>query len=190
MKRTILSLTLAIVALYGFAACGNKENKTEKTDANTEATAQANNATTDVDEENAENLTGKAPDFTLDDINGNPLSLSSLKGKYVVLDFWGSWCPWCIKGIPKMKEYYQKYSGKFEIIGIDCNETQEKWKAAVATYDMPWKHVFNPRSSRLVADYGIQGYPTKIIIDPKGRVDRVVVGEDPAFYSYLDELFK
>ena len=65
--------------------------------------------------------------FTLKDIQGNDFSLSSLKGKYVVLDFWGSWCPWCIKGMPKMKEYYQKYQGKLEIVGVDCRDTDEKW---------------------------------------------------------------
>ena len=47
----------------------------------------------------------EAPDFTLNDINGQPPKLSSLRGKYVILDFWGSWCVWCIKGFPKMKEY-------------------------------------------------------------------------------------
>ena len=89
-----------------------------------------------------------------------------------------------------MKSYYKKYSGKFEIIGIDCNDTKEKWRAAVANYDMPWKHVYNPRGSRLAEQYGVQGYPTKIIIDPKGKVEYVVVGEDPAFYRYLDKLFQ
>ena len=174
MKKILFTLACAAMV----CACDAQHKaKTNKSKAQTEA----------VKEESDEMM---APDFTLTDIYGMPLTLSDFRGKYVVLDFWGSWCPWCIKGIPKMKEYYQKYNGKFEIIGIDCNETQEKWKAAVATYNMPWKHVFNPRSSRLVADYGIQGYPTKIIIDPKGRVDRVVVGEDPAFYNYLDELFK
>ena len=73
----------------------------------------------------------EAPDFTLNDINGKPFSLSSLRGKYVVIDFWGSWCIWCIKGMPKMKEYYEKYKGKFEILGVDCNDTEAKWKAAL-----------------------------------------------------------
>ena len=72
-----------------------------------------------------------APDFTLNDLSGKPLTLSSLRGKYVILDFWGSWCVWCIKGFPQMKEYYQKYAGKFEILGIDCNDPEAKWKAAV-----------------------------------------------------------
>ena len=62
----------------------------------------------------------EAPDFTLNDLNGKPLSLKSLRGKHVILDFWGSWCGWCIKGIPQMKEYYNKYKGKLEILGIDC----------------------------------------------------------------------
>lgn len=189
MKRTILSLTLAIVALCGFAACGNKENKKEKTDANTEATAQTK-ATTEVDEENAENLTGMAPDFTLEDINGNPLSLSSLKGKYVILDFWGSWCGWCIKGIPAMKEYYTKYAGKFEILGIDCGDTPEKWKEAVKKYELPWLHVFCTQESTVLTDYGIEGFPTKIVVGPDGNIVKTIVGEDPAFYEFLDELFK
>ena len=73
----------------------------------------------------------EAPDFTLKDIKGNDFKLSSLRGKIVVLDFWGSWCGWCIKGMPKMKEYYEKYKGKFEILGVDCNDTEAKWKAAV-----------------------------------------------------------
>jgi len=130
----------------------------------------------------------EAPDFTLNDINGKPLALSSLRGKTVVLDFWGSWCIWCIKGMPKMKEYYEKYKGKFEILGVDCNDTEEKWKAAVAKHQLPWLHVYNPKDSDVLAKYGVQGFPTKIIIGPDGKIVKTIVGEDPAFYSLLDEL--
>lgn len=129
-----------------------------------------------------------AKDFTLNDLNGKPLALSSLRGKYVILDFWGSWCGWCIKGIPDMKVYYDKYKSKLEILGVDCNDTEEKWKDAVAKYELPWLHVYNPRSSSVLSDYGVTGFPTKIIIDPEGNVNKVIVGEDPAFYTYLDEL--
>ena len=131
----------------------------------------------------------QAPDFTLNDLQGKPLSLKSLRGKYVVLDFWGSWCGWCIKGIPDMKKYYKKYNGKFEILGIDCNDTEDKWKAAVKQYELPWLHVYNPRSSNVLRDYGIQGFPTKIIVGPNGNIVKTIVGEDPAFYTLLDELF-
>ncbi|MGI6242201.1 MAG: redoxin domain-containing protein [Prevotella sp.] len=131
----------------------------------------------------------EAPDFTLNDINGKPLKLSSLRGKYVVLDFWGSWCIWCIKGFPEMKNYYEKYKGKFEILGIDCNDTEDKWKAAVKKHGLPWLHVYNPRNSKVLADYAIQGFPTKIIVGPDGKIVKTVVGEDPSFYTFLDELF-
>lgn len=131
-----------------------------------------------------------APDFTLNAIDGKPLTLSSLRGKYVILDFWGSWCPWCIKGFPKMKEYYQKYQGKFEILGIDCNDPEETWKKAVAQYELPWLHVYHPQEASVLSDYGIQGFPTKIIIGPDGKIVNTVIGEDPAFYTLLDELFK
>lgn len=132
----------------------------------------------------------EAPDFTLNDIQGKPLSLSSLKGKYVVIDFWGSWCIWCIKGMPKMKEYYEKYKGKFEILGVDCNDTEAKWKAAVEKHQLPWLHVYNPKTSDVLSKYAIQGFPTKIIVGPDGKIVKTIVGEDPAFYTLLDELMK
>ena len=131
----------------------------------------------------------EAPDFTLNDINGKPLALSSLRGKYVIIDFWGSWCGWCIKGFPEMKKYYKWYKGKFEILGVDCNDTEEKWKEAVKSYELPWLHVYNPRSSQVLSDYGIQGFPTKIVVDPDGKIVKTIVGEDPAFYALLDDLF-
>ena len=131
-----------------------------------------------------------APDFTLNDINGKPLTLSSLRGKYVILDFWGSWCGWCIKGFPEMKKYYEKYKGKFEILGIDCNDTEEKWKAAVKENKLPWLHVYCPKDAKVTDDYGITGFPTKIVIAPDGKIYKSIVGEDPAFYTMLDELFK
>ena len=131
----------------------------------------------------------EAPAFTLNDLEGKPLALSSLRGKYVILDFWGSWCVWCIKGFPQMKEYYAKYPGKFEILGVDCNDSEEKWKAAVKEHELPWLHVYCPRSSSVLADYGITGFPTKIIIGPDGKIVKSIVGEDPMFYTLLDELF-
>lgn len=131
-----------------------------------------------------------APDFTLQDINGKSLSLSELKGKWVILDFWGSWCPWCIKGFPALKDAYKQYDGKVEVLGIDCGDTEEVWKASVAKHELPWPQVYNPKGSDLTARYGIQGFPTKFIIDPEGRVANVTVGEDPAFFDILKSLVK
>ncbi len=128
-----------------------------------------------------------APDFTLKSIDGKDISLSSLKGKTVVLDFWGSWCGWCIKGMPKMKEYYAKYKDKLEILGIDCNDTDQKWRDAVKKHELPWLHVRNEGTTDVTVLYGISGFPTKIVVDATGKISKVVVGESEEFYKYLDE---
>lgn len=133
----------------------------------------------------------KAPDFTLKDIQGNNFCLSSLKGQYVVLDFWGSWCGWCIKGFPEMKKIYEKYKGRIEFVSIDCNDTEQAWKKAVESHQLPW---INVRNNDTKADatlmYGINGYPTKIIIDPEGKINRFFIGESPEFYNYIESLMK
>ena len=131
-----------------------------------------------------------APDFTVKDLDGKDFTLSSLKGKYVVLDFWGSWCGWCIKGIPEMKKYYNKYKDKIEFVGIDCNDTEEAWKKAVEEHQLPWINVRNNGDPDVSIMYGISGYPTKFIIDPEGKINKRVIGEDPEFYTYLDSLMK
>lgn len=183
MKKIAFCMIMAAFAIAGCAADKVRGNSTAD---NNEQAAETTPAAT----QQQQNAEGMAPDFTLNDINGKPLALSSLRGKYVVIDFWGSWCGWCIKGIPKMKEYYAKYKGKFEILGVDCNDTEQKWREAVKTHELPWLHVYNTRDSKVLEDYEIQGFPTKVIVDPEGKIFKTVIGEDPAFYTMLDELFK
>lgn len=131
-----------------------------------------------------------APNFTLKDLEGKDVTLTDFQGSWVVLDFWGAWCKWCIKGIPEMKEAYAKYHADgLEIIGIDCGDTPSVWKTAVAQYGLPWVNVYNPEGSALTDTYGIQGFPTKIIVNPEGYIYEVVIGEDPEFYTLLSQLF-
>lgn len=180
MNKVIFIISL-ICAQLSLTCCAQSAKETAATEQKTEQQAKPASLVADG---------MMAPDFTLNDINGNPLALSSLRGKYVVLDFWGSWCIWCIRGVPKMKVYYFKYKDKMNILGIDCNDSDEKWKAAVKEHGIPWLHVYNPRSSDLLKTYAIEGFPTKIVIDPQGKIIKTVVGEDPQFYEFLDELFK
>ena len=78
-----------------------------------------------------------------------------------------------------------------EILGVDCNDTEAEWKAAVNEYQVNWKHVRQSDDTDQVSDlYGVIGFPTKIVINPEGKIVNVVEGEDPAFYVYLDKLFK
>ncbi|MDE7440692.1 MAG: TlpA family protein disulfide reductase [Muribaculaceae bacterium] len=131
-----------------------------------------------------------APGFTLKNMEGKDVSLSDFRGKWVILDFWGSWCPWCIKGFPALKEAYAKYQGKLEIIGIDCRDKEDVWKAAVKRYELPWVQVYNPEATAesLYQAYVVNGFPTKVIVSPEGKIANITVGEDPTFFNKLDSL--
>lgn len=135
----------------------------------------------------AEVASGKidAPDFTLPSLDGKSVSLSDFRGKWVVLDFWGSWCGWCIKGFPALKEAYAKYGNKIIVIGIDCNETESDWRAGVKKYELPWLNLYNGENRQLYDAYNIQGFPTKAIINPEGKLVDLTTGEDPSFFTRL-----
>jgi thiol-disulfide isomerase/thioredoxin/ElaB/YqjD/DUF883 family membrane-anchored ribosome-binding protein len=131
-----------------------------------------------------------APDWTLKTPEGKDLSLKDLRGKYVLLDFWGSWCGWCVKGIPDMKKFYAKHKDKVEFVSIDCNDTEEKWKNALEKYQMPWRHVKNNATDGVPEKYAVNGYPTKILVDAEGKIAFIFEGEDPVFYKKLAEKLK
>ena len=136
----------------------------------------------------------QAPDFTLKNEKGEDFTLSSLynQGKYIILDFWGEWCYWCKKGIPDMKQLYKDAKGKIEILSIDCRDTEEVWKKAIKEHELPWLHVYNPGNEKIDVStaYAIQGYPTKIILNPDGTINKTIVGEDPEFYDYVKSLIR
>lgn len=126
-----------------------------------------------------------APNFTLPDLDGKMVSLSDFRGKWVVLDFWGSWCGWCIKGFPALKEAYTKYGDKIVVIGIDCNESEADWRAGVKEHQLPWLNVYNGNNRELYEAYNIQGFPTKAIVNPEGKLVDLTTGEDPSFFTRL-----
>lgn len=130
--------------------------------------------------------TGKlAPRFSQTTFTGNQFVLDKLMGKYVVLDFWGSWCGACIADFPKMKEYYKKYDGKIEIVGIACNDTRSAWERAVKKNNLKW---INIQSNDVGKMYDIRVFPTKIILDKEGRIVKKVHGESLEFYKTIDSL--
>ena len=133
-----------------------------------------------------------APDFEYLTLEKNTFKLSDRKGEYVILDFWGTWCKSCIMGFPKMKEYYSKYSEKVEFVGIACQDTEKKLINAVEKYNIPWIQILNIESKEknLVNKYGVEGFPTKIIINREGLIEGVFAGETEEFYEKLDILLK
>ena len=135
-----------------------------------------------------------APVFTLKNEKGEDFNLSSIynTGKFIILDFWGEWCYWCKKGIPDMKQLYKDAKGKIEIVSIDCGDTEEVWKKAIVDHELPWLHVYNPDGTGdgIPLKYAVTGYPTKVILNPDGTINKTIVGEDPEFYDYVKSLIK
>ena len=124
--------------------------------------------------------------------NKERFDLAALKGKYVVLDFWGTWCGPCVSGMPKMKEYLDKYKGKMEMVGI-ANESDNgnKWRDFLdKNKDYHWHQVLNRNDDDYILKYSVAGFPTKIIVDPQGNIVGRYVGEDDSIYKRLDEIFK
>lgn len=128
-----------------------------------------------------------ASDFKLPDLSGKMVSIADFRGKWVVLDFWGAWCKWCIKGFPELKKAYGNYEGKLEVIGVDNRDTVEEWKAAVERFKLPWVNVYNGKNddSGILQKYMVEGFPTKVIISPEGKIVDITVGEDPSFFERL-----
>ncbi len=129
------------------------------------------------------------PNFKLQSLSGNEFELNSIKNKYIILDFWGSWCGACIMGFPKMKEYYDKYKEKIEIVGIACKDTKDKWKKSVKANKLNWIQVIDDKNINKDL-YGIESYPTKIILDKNKKIIAKFDGESDEFYKKLDKLMK
>ena len=121
----------------------------------------------------------KAIDFTLD-ISGKPLKVSSLQGKYVLLSFWGSWCPPCRREAPQLVALYHDFHKRsyldadgFEILSIGIETNEKNWRSAIQKLDLiwPYHHTDLMRFDAPIArQYGVRSIPTKFLIDPKGKI--------------------
>ena len=135
-----------------------------------------------------------APDFTLKNTKGKGVSLKSLRGKWIVLDFWATWCGPCKVSMPHLKEYYKKYAGKFEVIGVVGSSKEEDWKVMVNDLELPWINVINPQDAPEKEDvlklYDISAFPTYIIIDKEGKIYKKFVGAKQELYDELDKILE
>lgn len=116
-----------------------------------------------------------ALEFTQNDTAGKPVSLSSFKGKYVLLDFWASWCGPCRAENPNVVAAYNKYHGKgFEILSVslDRPNDRDKWLAAVYADHLTWTHVSDLQfwGNAVAKEYGINSIPQNFLIDPQGNI--------------------
>jgi len=125
-------------------------------------------------EEAEKSWVGKqAPDLTLPDANGKPVSLSSFHGKYLLVDFWASWCGPCRAENPNVVTAYNEFKGKnFAILGVSLDKEKDPWQEAIRADHLAWTHVSDLKfwQSQAVSTFGFNGIPFNVLIDPQGKV--------------------
>lgn len=139
---------------------------------------------------------GTAPDFEKIDKDGKTIRLADYRGKYVLLDFWGSWCGPCRASHPHLKALEAKYAPKglvvINIASENGDNARKEWLQAIEEDGMTWTQILNNEGREncdVVKEYAITAFPTKVLIDPDGKILVRAVGESDPIDQKLQEIF-
>ncbi len=116
---------------------------------------------------------GMAPEITMADTSGKPFSLSMLRGKYVLVDFWASWCGPCRGENPNVVKAYNQFKDKnFTVLGVSLDKDKAEWIKAIGEDKLDWYHISDLKywNSAAVALYGFDGIPYNVLVDPQGKI--------------------
>jgi thiol-disulfide isomerase/thioredoxin len=119
-----------------------------------------------------------APDFSFVTPEGESFSNETLRGKVVLLDFWGSWCPPCRESVPTLARLHKKFVGKpFVMVGVSSDDDEEAWKAFIAAHHMDWPDYLDS-SGEVQSQFEIDGFPTFVVLDRDGIIQFRFTGLD------------
>lgn len=131
--------------------------------------------------------------ITKSTLDGNEFNLQSLRGKYVLIDFWGTWCGPCVAEMPKVKEYKEKYKDQLVILAIDSGDKKQKIIDFITEKGYDWQQLMSKKTGSeddFVSKFNVSGFPTKFIVNPNGKILYKYVGNAEEAFVKLDELLK
>lgn len=126
-----------------------------------------------IDDKKAGAIGSQAIDFTQNDTEGKPVSLSSFRGKYVLVDFWASWCRPCREENPNVVKAYNKFKDKnFTVLGVSLDNNKQPWLKAIKNDQLSWTQVSDLKgwNNEAAARYKIESIPQNILLDPSGKI--------------------
>jgi thiol-disulfide isomerase/thioredoxin len=131
------------------------------------------------------------PHIAYNDPEGKPVDINSFKGKYLLVDFWASWCGPCRKAIPAVKELYSQYHAKgFEVLSVSVDTDVAAWRKAMSDENMPWSQVLSPDKEKTLGEFMIAGIPTLYLINREGIIVEKYTGFSPKLKTQLEGIFK
>jgi thiol-disulfide isomerase/thioredoxin len=137
-------------------------------------------------------VTGRElPEFTGYDADGHAIRLSGYRGKYLLIDFWGSWCGPCIADLPAVIEVYNQYRDKFNVLGIAISDNRDNLKKAIEKHKVPWKNILNNEADPLQdlsLFFDVPSVPMKFLVSPEGKLIRTITPEDKDLKTLLEKV--
>lgn len=133
----------------------------------------------------------QAPTASVVDLDGNPVRLADYRGKYVLVDFWATWCAPCVAELPRVQSAYARYHAKgFEVVAVSLDESKTVVTDYVRSRKLPWRQVHNATAGAdLVEAFGVKAIPATFLIDPRGTIIRLEL-RGPALDRALEALIK
>ncbi len=126
-------------------------------------------------------LLGQPIDIRFTAVDGRKVDVTTMRGKVVLIDFWASWCPPCVREIPVMKTTYEKLHGRgFEIVGISLDDDKKELLSLLAKEKIEWPQFYDPKGGehRLAKQFGVEEIPVMWLLDKSGRLREIEATED------------
>ena len=130
------------------------------------------------------------PVVAYNDPKGTAVSVADYKGKYLLIDFWASWCGPCRSAIPKVKDLYAKYKEKgFEVLSISIDKDEKAWRKAMVDEGMPWAQSLSPDMNKTMDQFLFSGIPTLYLVNREGKIVKSYTGYVPEVEEKIKEIF-